>query len=240
MALDHDRLDDAVLALLYLTLHDGSRAWKGFDWDTLNRLHAKGMIDDPRSKAKSVVLTPEGLRQSKALFERMFVKLEQDSAAGSGAAESARSRKKKSGTGKRDIYTFRVSLKPKIFRELEIFRSKTLYDLAASIVDAFDFDLDHAFGFYDKLTGNYVDSSVRYELFADIGESKGPGVRRVRIDDAFQQVGAKMKFLFDYGDEWHFSVEVIGENERKPGVKYPRIVKTTGKAPLQYDYPEDE
>ena len=32
MALDKDRIDDAVLALLYLTLHDGWRAWKGFDW----------------------------------------------------------------------------------------------------------------------------------------------------------------------------------------------------------------
>ncbi len=26
-----DRVDDCVLALLQLTLHDGARAWKGFD-----------------------------------------------------------------------------------------------------------------------------------------------------------------------------------------------------------------
>jgi hypothetical protein len=42
MEIDTDKVDEAVLALLYLTLHDGARAWKGFDWDTLNRLHAKG------------------------------------------------------------------------------------------------------------------------------------------------------------------------------------------------------
>jgi hypothetical protein len=42
MEIDTAKIDEAVLALLYLTLHDGSRAWKGFDWDTLNRLHAKG------------------------------------------------------------------------------------------------------------------------------------------------------------------------------------------------------
>ena len=35
--LDTDRIDDAVLALLHLTLHDGWRAWKGFDWDALDR-----------------------------------------------------------------------------------------------------------------------------------------------------------------------------------------------------------
>ena len=47
MAIDTDRIDDAVLALLHLTLHDRDRAGKGFDPDTLGRLHQKGMIDDP-------------------------------------------------------------------------------------------------------------------------------------------------------------------------------------------------
>ena len=44
MALDTDKIDDAVLALLFLTRHDQWRAWKGFDWDALSRLHRKGMI----------------------------------------------------------------------------------------------------------------------------------------------------------------------------------------------------
>jgi hypothetical protein len=68
------RQDDAALALLYLTLHDGYRAWKGFDWDVLGRLHDKGMIDDPVGKVKSVVFTPEGLERAKELFETMFKK----------------------------------------------------------------------------------------------------------------------------------------------------------------------
>ena len=74
MALDKDRIDDAVLALLYLGLHNDWRAWEGFDWDAMNRLHEKGMIDNPVSKAKSVVFTEEGLRRSKKLFARMFMK----------------------------------------------------------------------------------------------------------------------------------------------------------------------
>jgi Domain of unknown function (DUF6429) len=74
MAFDRDRIDEAVLALLYLGLHDGSRAWKGFDWDAMNRLHEKGMIENPVSKAKSVVFTTDGLRRSRELFEEMFTK----------------------------------------------------------------------------------------------------------------------------------------------------------------------
>lgn len=72
MALNTDKLDDTALALLYLTLHDGCRAWKGMDWGVLGRLHAKGMILDPVGKVKSVVFTEEGQERAKALFEKMF------------------------------------------------------------------------------------------------------------------------------------------------------------------------
>jgi uncharacterized protein DUF6429 len=72
VVIDTDKIDEAVLALLHLTLHDGVRAWKGHDWDALDRLHRKGMIDNPISKAKSVVLTEEGLAESERLFRKLF------------------------------------------------------------------------------------------------------------------------------------------------------------------------
>jgi hypothetical protein len=72
MTVQTDKIDDAVLALLHLTLHDNGRAWKGFDWESLGRLHQKGMIHNPVGQAKSVVFTEEGLRRSKELFDAMF------------------------------------------------------------------------------------------------------------------------------------------------------------------------
>ena len=72
MPLNNDKIDDTTLALLYLTLHDGDRAWKGFEWGVLGRLHEKGMIDDPAGKAKSIVFTQEGLDRAKQLFNSMF------------------------------------------------------------------------------------------------------------------------------------------------------------------------
>jgi len=72
MAIDEDKIDESVLALLYLTLHDGSRAWKSFDWDAMNRLHEKGLIGNPVGKAKSVELTEEGLKESERLFHELF------------------------------------------------------------------------------------------------------------------------------------------------------------------------
>jgi Domain of unknown function (DUF6429) len=70
--IDTEKIDEAVLALLYLTLHDGVRAWKGHDWDALDRLYRKGMIDNPVGKTKSVVLTEEGLSESERLFKKLF------------------------------------------------------------------------------------------------------------------------------------------------------------------------
>jgi hypothetical protein len=72
MNLDHDKIDQTVLALMYLTLHDGSRAWKTFCWDAMNRLHDKALIGDPVSRAKSVVLTEKGLREAEQLCRELF------------------------------------------------------------------------------------------------------------------------------------------------------------------------
>ncbi|MBY3379520.1 DUF6429 family protein [Rhizobium laguerreae] len=74
MEIDEEKIDDAVLALLWLTLHDGDRAWKGFDWDVMDRLHQKGLIANPAGKAKSVVLSDEGLRRSEELFRSLFMR----------------------------------------------------------------------------------------------------------------------------------------------------------------------
>jgi len=72
---DTEKIDEATLALLYLVAwreEYGVRAWKSFDWDTMNRLHGKGWISDPKSKAKSVAMTEEGYRESEKLFQRLF------------------------------------------------------------------------------------------------------------------------------------------------------------------------
>ena len=62
------------MAAVVLTLHDGYRAWTGFDWDVLGRLHDKGLIENPRNNSKSVAFTDEGLARAKTLLQTMFAK----------------------------------------------------------------------------------------------------------------------------------------------------------------------
>ena len=78
MDYDEEKVDEFTLALLYLVVHDrregfGARAWKGFYWDTMNRLHEKGLITDPVGKAKSVGMTEEGFKKSESLFCKFFM-----------------------------------------------------------------------------------------------------------------------------------------------------------------------
>lgn len=77
MDINREKVDEISLALLYLTTFKNKsefRAWKSHSWDVLDCLHQSGYIDDPRSKAKSVLLTEQGVKQSKALFEKHFAK----------------------------------------------------------------------------------------------------------------------------------------------------------------------
>ncbi|RPI00178.1 MAG: hypothetical protein EHM72_09960 [Calditrichaeota bacterium] len=76
MEYDKDKVDEYTLALLYLVMwsdkNSGTRAWKGFDWQTMDRLCEKGYIDNPKNKNKSVYVFPEAAEKAKELFIKFF------------------------------------------------------------------------------------------------------------------------------------------------------------------------
>ncbi len=75
MEFDEAKVDEMVLALLYLTSFTErgvTRAWKGQDWDVLNRLHEKGLISDPKSKGQIRILSEAAAKESARLFWKYF------------------------------------------------------------------------------------------------------------------------------------------------------------------------
>jgi len=74
MEIDESKVDEAVMAVLYLGLHDERRAWKGVDWDVLARLHERQLIGNPVGRQKSVVFTPEGLLEAQRCFQKLFAR----------------------------------------------------------------------------------------------------------------------------------------------------------------------
>lgn len=131
----------------------------------------------------------------------------------------------------------------RIIRKIQIAGTKSLYNFAEVIVKAFGFQFDHCFGFYDNFQ-RFPDSQKSYELFVDTGEEPSnpltKGVKNTKISQAFKDSGERMLFLFDYGDEWHFAVELKEIKRAEKRDLKPKILESTGKAPLQYPPCEDE
>lgn len=74
--MDHheNRIAEADSALLAAFSFAGGRACEGFDFQVMDRLHAQGRINDPRSRAKSVWLAPEGPERGRLCAQSLFVR----------------------------------------------------------------------------------------------------------------------------------------------------------------------
>jgi hypothetical protein len=131
---------------------------------------------------------------------------------------------------------FMGNVRGRPYRVLAVPGNATLYDLAKEILYCFDFDDDHAFGFYDNLK-RWTRSIERYSIFSDEegGYSRDTaGVKNTRVKNVFNYLKKKMLFLFDYGDEWHFRVELTGVEPAEPGKRAIRVVKSVGEPIPQY------
>lgn len=72
MDYDDRLIEDAVLALLAAYSSDKGNAWKGFDFEIMNRLHEQGFISDPVNRNKSIWLTTEGMERGRQLADQLF------------------------------------------------------------------------------------------------------------------------------------------------------------------------
>lgn len=138
---------------------------------------------------------------------------------------------------KNSIYVIKVALligkKENPYRIMALNKTDSLFDFAATILSAFNFHNNHAFGFYDN-TKNWLKSKYSYELFFDegvFGVSEGAqSVKNNTIEIAFTERN-KMLFLFDYGVEWLFKLELIEKADSETNIRYPLVTKSVGKAP---------
>lgn len=129
----------------------------------------------------------------------------------------------------------------KIHRIIQINPSFNLYCLAEAIIDSFDFDLDHCFGFFNQCKENdfLFGSTEKYELFTDMPDIEPTGagsIEHTPIRNVWTHIRKKMYFLFDYGDSWIFEVDLINVDidfDRVSNRPY-EILKSVGKSPEQY------
>ena len=122
-----------------------------------------------------------------------------------------------------------------IWRVIEIADDQTLHDLHLTIQDAVDFDDDHLYSFF--MSNRAWDESSAY---VSPREPEGIKANRVEIRDLNLRLKQRFLYLFDYGDEHRFDVQLIERRPYQAGVRYPRIVESQGENPPQYGTWEDE
>jgi hypothetical protein len=138
------------------------------------------------------------------------------------------------------IYKFKVSLQDDrgIWRIIEIKGSQTLHALHKAIFSAFDRFEEHLYGFY--MNNKPYDEASAYESpYAD--ERVGRDASRTRFDSLGLRPKQKFLYIFDFGDDWRHTVEVLDITEAVPTGKYPRLLEKKGDSPPQYpDIEEDD
>lgn len=131
-------------------------------------------------------------------------------------------------------YTIKVSLDKKCYRCLTFPGSFTLDVLAQMILDSFDFDNDHLHAFF--MDGKPYGDDSYYSCYSD---DPGTHTDEITVEALSLKEKQKFLFLFDFGDEWHFTCEVKKITDT-PVIK-PYISDIVGKAPEQYpDYDESD
>ena len=125
------------------------------------------------------------------------------------------------------------------YKIIEVPTNMILYKFAEVLVKRFGFYFDHAFGFYDNLE-NPFDSKEIYELFTDLEDVETtPNAKGVQkyyfVSDLFER-NKKMLFLFDYGDNWEFILELLDDSQEVLSVpkSYYKLYESHGEDPDQY------
>ena len=126
------------------------------------------------------------------------------------------------------LYTFKVSLDPKIWRRIVISSQMVLADFSDLILEAFEFDSDHLDMFrYKNLNGRTVEISHPYA-------ERSPSTDEVSIEDLNLREGTTLLYIFDFGDWWEFGIQLEKIDTNDLRSEYGAIVESKGDAPPQY------
>ncbi len=120
-------------------------------------------------------------------------------------------------------------------RIIEIDEDSDLETLHLAIQEAVDFDDDHLYEFF---IANSIRSKEKVRF-----DDENEGIWKYSIKDLYPlKKHRKIFYLFDYGSSWYFRILRTQDQpkEKEQGIEYPRLIKSIGKNPLQYDPRNDE
>lgn len=132
------------------------------------------------------------------------------------------------------IYTFKVYFSNSIWRKVVLSGKHTMDNLHNMILEAFNFDDDHLYSFF--MDGKKWSEDCIVSPYDDYGYQHA---NKVQIGMLGLRSKQRFLYLYDYGDEWTFVVEVDHLEEIDSVSFKPYVKEGKGEAPEQYDYYDD-
>jgi Plasmid pRiA4b ORF-3-like protein len=131
------------------------------------------------------------------------------------------------------VYTFKVSI-GKVWRRIAISADMNLDELAMAILGSYEFDADHLYLFSYK---NRI--GVEQRIYHDYCEESSV-TSETRVGELPLLPGQAMIFLFDFGANWEFKVELESVVSEENKLSEPVVLESKGKSPEQYpEFEED-
>ena len=139
---------------------------------------------------------------------------------------------------------YRYTDNPNIpYRVIALLPNTDLYSLGMLVLNAFEFDDDHPFSFlnnvkrHSKSTISYELPEMMFDLQPIFGEDRGLqelDMTKFTVKDLFTRKGKKWLMLFDFGDEWEFTLTLTDRRPVEQEKKYPHIAELKYDPPVQY------
>jgi hypothetical protein len=125
----------------------------------------------------------------------------------------------------------------KVTRKIGMLETQTLDDLHETIIcKSLGWDDPHMYSFFFDNVPYSEDRGMEYccSTEADPISGQRPNPTSRKLGELKLRKGQRFLFLFDFGDDQQFGIEVEGFGEAKRGERYPLILEERGKAPKQY------
>jgi hypothetical protein len=135
---------------------------------------------------------------------------------------------------KEGVYTFKVSLDKDIWSKIQLSAHDTLHDLHNLIQEAFQFENDHMYSFF--MDGKPWSKNEFKCPFDD----EGVCADEVEIGELELIEKQRFLYIFDYGDDWRFNIEVFEIQNDDIEEFQGKIIESKGEPPKQYPHYDDE
>lgn len=131
-------------------------------------------------------------------------------------------------------YVISVSVGTGCYRHIQISKNATLYKLHKVIINAFDFEDDHAHAFF--MDNHYWSGYAAFFSMKMHGDERL--TKSYKLEKLNLAKGDQFKYLFDFGEEWRFQCKVLRELEEN--VDIPCVIRSVGESPEQYPQWDEE